>query len=78
MFSALIQKIKSRTSSEWNEYLRTRVSELREVMRTQGEVAAVVAFFVGISFILLFKLWLIVIAVAIISYALVLLIADSV
>ncbi len=78
MFSALIQKIKSRTSSEWNDYMRSKVLELRELMRAQGEVAALVAFFVGISFILLFKLWLIVIAVAIVSYALVLLIADSV
>lgn len=78
MFSTLIQKIKSRTSSEWNDYMRSKVLELRELMRAQGEVAALVAFFVGISFILLFKLWLIVIAVAIVSYALVLLIADSV
>lgn len=58
--------------------MRSKVLELRELMRAQGEVAALVAFFVGISFILLFKLWLIVIAVAIVSYALVLLIADSV
>jgi hypothetical protein len=77
MFSNLIEKIKSRSSSEWNDLIRSRVLELRDFVRTNGEVAAAIGFCVGISFILMFKLWLLLIGLAIVVYALVLLIADS-
>lgn len=77
MLGSVISKIKARKSSEWNNLVREKVLETRELIREQGEVAAVVGFIIGVSFILLFKLWLILIGLAIISYAIILVIADS-
>ncbi len=77
MLDSVIAKIKTRKSSEWNNLVREKALEARDFIRDRGEVAAVIGFIVGVSFILIFKLWLILIGVAIITYALILIIADS-
>lgn len=77
MLSSVITRIKARKSSEWNNLVRERVLEARDFIKERGEAAAVIGFMIGVSFILLFRLWLILIALAIIAYAIVLIIADS-
>jgi hypothetical protein len=68
---------KSRTDDEWRAYTRQLLLQLRELIRENGEKAALLGFILGIFIVVFFKLFVVLIMLAIAAYSTILIIADS-
>jgi len=68
IFKDITQFARSRTSAEWKKLVFDQLDDLRLTVRDNGEKAALVAFGVGILMVLFFKLFLILCAVAALSF----------
>lgn len=68
---------RSRSAEGWKTLAREKLDELRIAVRENGEKSALAAFGVGIFVVLFFKLFLIVIAIAALSFLTILWLAES-
>jgi hypothetical protein len=68
---------RSRSAEGWKILARERYDELRISVRENGEKSALLAFGVGILVVLFFKLFLIVVALAALSFFTILWLAES-
>ena len=68
---------RSRSAEGWKTLARERYDELRISVRENGEKSALLAFGVGILVVLFFKLFLIVVALAALSFFTILWLAES-
>ncbi len=75
--SRITEFAQSRTEGEWRAYLRERLLYVREIIRQNGEKAAVLGFGLGILIVLFFKLFIVLLMLAIAAYSTILILADS-
>ena len=68
---------RTRSAEGWKNLARERYDELRISVRENGEKAALLAFGVGIVVVLFFKLFLILVALAALSFLTILWLAES-
>jgi len=68
---------RSRSAEGWKTLARERYDELRISVRENGEKSALLAFGVGIVVVVFFKLFLIVVALAALSFLTILWLAES-
>jgi hypothetical protein len=68
---------RSRTAEEWKTLASERYDQLRITVRENGEKSALVAFGVGILVVIFFKLFLILVAVAALSFLTLLWLAEA-
>jgi hypothetical protein len=68
---------RSRSAEEWKALASERYQQLRVGVRENGEKSALLAFGIGILVVLFFKLFLIVVAVAALSFLTILWLAES-
>jgi hypothetical protein len=73
----ITQFARSRSSDEWKSLAWQRMDDLRITVRENGEKAAVVAFGVGIVVVVFFKLFLILSAVAALSFLTILWLSET-
>jgi hypothetical protein len=73
----ITQFARSRSSDEWKRLALDKLDDLRIAVRDNGERAAIAAFVVGIVVVLFFKLFLIVSAVAALSFLTILWLSES-
>lgn len=67
---------RSRTAEEWKTLASERYDQLRVTVRENGEKSALVAFGVGILVVIFFKLFLILVALAALSFLTLLWLAE--
>lgn len=67
---------RSRTAEEWKTLASERYDQLRITVRENGEKSALVAFGVGILVVIFFKLFLILVALAALSFLTLLWLAE--
>jgi hypothetical protein len=77
IFKDITQFARSRTSAEWKKLVFSKLDDLRLAVRDNGEKAALVAFAVGIVMVLFFKLFLILCAVAALSFLTILWLSEA-
>jgi len=63
----IVEVIRSRTRSEWRDYVRERFTDARIWVQEHGEKAAFLTFFVGLFIALFFKLFIFLVVVGIIA-----------
>lgn len=68
---------RSRSAEGWKTLARDRFEELRISVRENGEKSALAAFGIGIFVVLFFKLFLILVALAALSFLTILWLAES-
>ncbi|MEN9847260.1 MAG: hypothetical protein RIS36_2407 [Pseudomonadota bacterium] len=68
---------RSRSAEGWKSIARERLDDLRIAVRENGEKSALAAFGVGVFVVLFFKLFLIVVAVAALSFLTIMWLAES-
>ncbi len=68
---------RSRSAEGWKSLARERYDDLRLSVRENGEKAALTAFGIGILVVLFFKLFLILVALAALSFLTILWLAES-
>ena len=68
---------RSRSSEGWKTLARERYEDLRIAVRENGEKSALAAFGIGIVVVLFFKLFLILVALAALSFLTILWLAES-
>jgi hypothetical protein len=68
---------RSRSAEEWKTLASERYDQLRITVRENGEKSALVAFGVGILVVIFFKLFLILVALAALSFLTLLWLAES-
>jgi hypothetical protein len=68
---------RSRTAEEWKTLASERYVQLRITVRENGEKSALLAFGVGILVVIFFKLFLILVALAALSFLTLLWLAES-
>lgn len=73
----ITQFARCRSSDEWKSLAWQRMDDLRITVRENGEKAAVVAFGVGIVVVVFFKLFLILSAVAALSFLTILWLSET-
>lgn len=77
IFKDITQFARSRSSEEWKRLTLGKLEILRVGVRENGEVAAIVAFAVGVVVVLFFKLFLILLAVAVLSFLTILWLSEA-
>jgi hypothetical protein len=68
---------RSRSAEGWKTLARERFDELRIAVRENGEKSALAAFGIGIVVVLFFKLFLVLVALAALSFLTILWLAES-
>jgi hypothetical protein len=77
ILSDITEFASSRSAEGWKNLARERYDELRIFVHDNGEKSALFAFGVGILVVLFFKLFLILVAIAALSYLTILWLAES-
>lgn len=75
--SRITEFAQSRSEEEWRAYSRERLLYVREIIRQNGEKAAVLGFGLGILIVVFFKLFIVLLMLAIAAYSTILILADS-
>ena len=68
---------RSRSEVEWREYIRERFEFVRNLVRENGEKAAILGFVLGIGLVIFFKLFVLLLVVAVGVYSTILILADG-
>ncbi len=68
---------RSRSEDEWREYIRERFEFVRNLVRENGEKAAILGFVLGIGLVIFFKLFVLLLVVAVGVYSTILILADG-
>jgi hypothetical protein len=77
IFKDITQFARSRSSEEWKRLAFDKLDDLRVAVRDNGEKSAILAFGVGIVVVLFFKLFLILVALAALSFLTVLWLSEA-
>ncbi len=81
MIGRLVDRItqfaKSRSEDEWHTFARERFENLRILIRDNGEKAAVLGFGLGILIVFFFKIFVVLLVLAIAAYSTILILSDS-
>ena len=63
----LKETIQSKTRAEWYQFLRERATDVRIWMQEHGEKGAAIAFAIGVCVVLFFKLFMLILVLAVIA-----------
>lgn len=73
----ITQFAKSRSEDEWHAFVRERFENVRILIRDNGEKAAVLGFGLGILIVFFFKIFVVLLVLAIAAYSTILILSDS-
>jgi hypothetical protein len=77
MYNTLFTSIRRKTKAEWQEYFKGQLEASRSYVRENGEKAALLGFILGTLIITFYKLALFLSCLALISYQLVMIVAED-
>jgi hypothetical protein len=77
MIKHLVSLIKARSKTEWRQYFKMQVEQLRRYIQDNGERAAVVGFIVGVTIVIFLKFVIVLAVLTLIAYQTMIIVADE-